>query len=110
MMEAILEHLWVLFIGIGTWIASNLPWMVSLLGVSNEAAAGVVPDTVKIAFSIGAAVFLGSVLFTIITTTEYPPEDMDEFEREKANSGFLDGLKEIFSNIASMPMVMKKLG
>ncbi|MFT4543893.1 MAG: maltose/moltooligosaccharide transporter [Bacteroidia bacterium] len=99
-----------LIIGIGTWIASNLPWMVSLFGVSNEAAAGVVPDTVKIAFSIGAAVFLGSVLFTIVTTTEYPPEDMDEFEKEKANSGFLDGLKEIFSNIASMPMVMKKLG
>ncbi|MGB1317992.1 MAG: MFS transporter, partial [Flavobacteriales bacterium] len=99
-----------LIIGIGTWVASNLPWMVSLFGVSNEAAEGVVPDTVKVAFSIGAVVFLASVLFTIVTTSEYPPEDMGAFEKEKANSGFLDGLREIFGNIAGMPIVMKKLG
>ncbi|MGB0918177.1 MAG: MFS transporter, partial [Flavobacteriales bacterium] len=99
-----------LIIGIGTWVASNLPWMVSLFGVSNEAAEGVVPDTVKVAFSIGAVVFLASVLFTIVTTSEYPPEDMEAFEKEKANSGFLDGLREIFGNIAGMPTVMKKLG
>ena len=99
-----------LIIGIGTWVASNLPWMVSLFGVSNEAAEGVVPDSVKVAFTIGAVVFLGSVLFTIVSTTEYPPEDMEAFEKEKANSGFLDGFREIFSNVASMPTVMKKLG
>ncbi len=99
-----------LIIGIGTWVASNLPWMVSLFGVSNVAPEGVVPDSVKVAFTIGAVVFLGSVLYTIVSTSEYPPEDMDAFEKEKANSGFLDGLKEIFGNIASMPTVMKKLG
>ena len=32
-----------LIIGIGTWIASNLPWLVTKFGVSNEAAAGVIP-------------------------------------------------------------------
>lgn len=99
-----------LIIGIGTWVASNLPWMVSLFGVSNEAPEGVVPDSVKVAFTIGAVVFLGSVLYTIVTTDEYPPEDMDEFEKEKASGGFVHGIKEIFSNIASMPTVMKKLG
>jgi maltose/moltooligosaccharide transporter len=99
-----------LIIGIGTWVASNLPWMVSLFGVSNEAPEGVVPDSVKIAFSIGAVVFLGSVLFTIISTSEYPPEDMESFEKEKEGRGFLDGVKEIFGNMASMPLVMKKLG
>lgn len=99
-----------LIIGIGTWVASNLPWMVSALGVSNEAPEGMIPDSVKVAFTIGAVVFLGSVLYTIITTTEYPPEDMEAFEKEKANSGPLDGVKEIFGNMAAMPTVMKKLG
>ena len=57
-----------LIIGIGTWIASNLPWLVNKLGVSNEAAAGVIPHSVVVAFSIGAFVFLISILFTIFTT------------------------------------------
>ena len=74
-----------LIIGIGTWIASNLPWMVSKLGVSNEAASGVVPMSVKVAFAIGAFVFLASILYTVFTTDEYPPEDMEEFDREKVS-------------------------
>lgn len=100
-----------LIIGIGTWVASNLPWFVNMLGVSNEAAENVVPMNVKIAFAIGGAVFLSSILYTVFTTEEYPPEDMDAFFKEKeANKGFLHGVKEIFSNIVSMPSTMKKLG
>jgi maltose/moltooligosaccharide transporter len=68
-----------LIIGIGTWIASNLPWLVNKLGVSNEALAGEVPMSVKVAFAIGAFVFLTSILFTIFTTKEYPPENLEAF-------------------------------
>ena len=57
-----------LVIGIGTWIASNLPAFVSSLGVSNEAAQGIVPDSVKVAFTIGAIVFMSSILYTIFLT------------------------------------------
>ena len=97
-----------LIIGIGTWIASNLPWMVSQFGVSDSADSGVITDTVKVAFAIGAFVFLLSVLYTIFTTTEYPPEDMEEFEREKAQKN--NFIKDITNNIGSMPTTMKKLG
>jgi len=97
-----------LIIGIGTWIASNLPWMVSQLGVSNEAASGVVPMSVKVAFGIGAFVFLASILFTVFTTDEYPPEDIEEFEREKAKKN--NFIPDILENIGSMPTTMKKLG
>ncbi|GMQ29883.1 MFS transporter [Algoriphagus confluentis] len=100
-----------LIIGIGTWVASNLPWLMTQLGVPNTAAAGVVPDSVKYAFGIGALVLFTSILYTILTTEEYPPEDLEEFEKEKAaNTGFLHGFKEIFTNISSMPKVMKQLG
>lgn len=97
-----------LIIGIGTWVASNLPWLVSQLGVSDSAPLGVVPMSVKIAFAIGAFVFLISILYTVFTTTEYPPEDMEEFEREKAKKN--NFIPDILNNIGSMPLTMKKLG
>lgn len=100
-----------LIIGIGTWVASNLPWFMTQIGVPNTAEPGVVPDSVKFAFAIGAVVLFTSILYTILTTDEYPPEDMDLFQKEKEESkGFMNGVKEIFKNIAGMPEVMLKLG
>lgn len=97
-----------LIIGIGTWVASNLPWFVSKLGVSDAAESGIVPMSVKIAFAIGAFVFLLSILYTIFTTSEYPPEDMEEFEKEKAKKNQF--ISDIVNNIGSMPLTMKRLG
>ncbi|MBL6730875.1 MAG: MFS transporter, partial [Bacteroidia bacterium] len=97
-----------LIIGIGTWIASNLPWMVSQLGFSNSAPSGVVPPSVKVAFAIGAFVFFVSVLYTIMTTSEYPPEDMDAFEKERSQKNRF--IPDIIENIGQMPTTMKKLG
>ncbi len=97
-----------LIIGIGTWVASNLPWMVSQLGVTNAAEPGVLPMSVKMAFAIGAFVFVASVMYTIFTTTEYPPEDMEEFEKEKAKKNQF--IPDILNNIGNMPLTMKKLG
>ncbi len=100
-----------LIIGVGTWIASNLPWLISKVGVSNEALPGIVPLSVKIAFGIGGAIFMISVLYTIFTTSEYPPDDLEEFKRENNESkGFLNGFREIFSSINRMPKTMKLLG
>jgi maltose/moltooligosaccharide transporter len=102
-----------LIIGIGTWVASNLPWLINQLGVSNEAAPGIVPMSVKVAFAIGGFVFLASILYTVFTTDEYPPEDMDAFEKEKADAkaeGPFHGLKVIAENVAKMPVTMRKLG
>ena len=93
-----------LIIGIGTWIASNLPWVVTKLGVSNEAGPGVVPPSVKAAFAIGAFVFISSILYTIFTTSEYPP---DESKLENNQNSFV---KDIFTSILEMPSTMKKLG
>lgn len=96
-----------LIIGIGTWIASNLPKLVNQLGISNEAFAGEVPMSVKVAFAIGAFVFLTSILFTIFTTKEYPPENLEEFKREKKESAFF---RDLVTSLKEMPSTMKKLG
>ena len=96
-----------LIIGIGTWVASNLPWLITKLGVSNTAAPGVIPMSVKIAFSIGALVFLASILYTVFTTKEYPPEDLEAFEKEKSEARFF---KDLVTSIKEMPSTMWKLG
>jgi len=96
-----------LIIGIGTWIASNLPWLVNKLGVSNEADAGVIPPSVVVAFSIGAFVFFTSIMFTIFTTKEDPPKDLDKFLSEKKESRFIP---DLISSLKDMPPTMRKLG
>ncbi len=97
------------FIGIGAVIASMLPWFFSQIGVSNEAAEHMIPDSVRYAFYVGAIAFLGAVAWTIFTTKEYPPEDMEEFKAEKAKSSFMDGVKETVGGIFNMPKTMAQL-
>ena len=68
------------FIGIGAIVASALPWMLTnWFAVSNVAADGGVPDSVRWSFYLGAFVFLTAVGWTILRTREYPPEKLQEF-------------------------------
>ena len=67
------------FIGIGAVVGSALPWLMELQGVANTADAGLVPDTVRYSFYFGAAVFFGAVLWTVLSTREYPPEELAAF-------------------------------
>ena len=67
------------FIGVGSVVASLLPWLLAKLGVSNVAGEGAIPDTVKYAFYLGGVVLLGSVLWTVLTSREYPPGELEAF-------------------------------
>jgi maltose/moltooligosaccharide transporter len=96
-----------LIIGIGTWVASSLPWLVAQAGVSNVADPGVVPPSVKLAFAVGAAVFLASILVTVLTTREDPPEDLARFREQQRGKHMLG---EILHNLAHMPHQMRALG
>ncbi len=69
------------FIGTGAVVASILPWLLTeQFGVSNEAPRGVIPDSVRLSFYLGAAVFLLAVLWTVVRSREYPPEELASFE------------------------------
>ncbi len=72
------------FIGAGAVIASILPWvMTNWLGVENTAPEGVIPDSVKWSFYIGGAVYLIAVLWTVFSTKEYPPEQLEAFDEHE---------------------------
>ena len=70
------------FIGIGAYLASKLPAFLDVLGVANTAAPGIIPDTVKYSFYIGGVVFFIAVLWTVLSSSEYSPEELAEFEDE----------------------------
>jgi maltose/moltooligosaccharide transporter len=101
-----------LFIGLGAVVASALPWLLTNIFhlQPNPADARGIPATVRLSFYIGAAAFLGAVLWTIISTKEYPPDDLDDFRRQKTgNRGLVANAQAIFSSIAGMPTTMRQL-
>jgi maltose/moltooligosaccharide transporter len=99
------------FIGVGAVVASCLPWMfTNWFDVPNTAPAGQIPPSVRYAFYIGGVVFFLAVLWTVIRTKEYPPENLAEFEEEKRRTaGFWNGLQHSFQGIFEMPTTMRQL-
>lgn len=69
------------FIGTGAVVASALPWvMTNWFGIANTAPEGVIPPSVKWSFYAGAGVFLAAVLWTVLRSREYSPEELEAFE------------------------------
>jgi maltose/moltooligosaccharide transporter len=98
------------FIGVGSVIAALLPWaFTNWFGVSNTAPAGEIPDSVKYAFYAGGFAFFSAVAYTVFSTREYPPENMEAFRIEREQISFWDGLKESFLGIFQMPKTMQQL-
>ena len=100
-----------IFIGLGAVLSSAMPFVLTnWFGVAGTAPEGQIPPAVHIAFYTGAAAFLLAVLYTIFTTGEYPPDDMAEFERMKAEHKGVGGFfREFFHGLATMPKTMRQL-
>ena len=98
-------------IGCGAVIASLLPIVfTNYLGVSNVPVDGGVPDSVRYSFYIGGAAFFLAVLWTVLTSTELPPPDLDRFEAQRKHSrSFGVALREIMGGFAHMPKTMVQL-
>ena len=72
------------FIGTGAVVGSIFPWLLDQMGVANVAPGGGIPDTVRWSFWAGAAALLVAVLWTIVTTREYSPEEQAIFDADRA--------------------------
>ncbi len=83
------------FIGTGAVIASMLPWMLAnWFDVDNTAPPGMISDSVKWSFYLGAIVFFLAVLWTVLRSEEYSPEELKQFEdnAEDSDKRVLEGL------------------
>ena len=100
-----------LFIGLGAVIASVLPYLLTnVFHLKRTTTSGIIPVTVRLSFYIGAAAFLGAVLWTIFTTKEYPPDNLAGFKEENAErAGWGTGVREIVTSIREMPRTMRQL-
>jgi maltose/moltooligosaccharide transporter len=69
------------FIGIGAVIASALPYMLTnWFGLANTAGEGEIPPSVKYSFYLGAFAFFVAVMWTVIKSKEYSPEQLESFD------------------------------
>ena len=98
-----------LFIGVGATLANALPYVLGQFGVVGSTESGI-PLSVKYSFQVGAAVFLLAVLWTVLTTREFPPEDIAAFERARKERRGIGALfAEIGVAIRAMPRTMRQL-
>ena len=108
-----------LLINIGAVVGSLLPFLLTnVIGLDNTAQQGQVAQSVMWAFYIGATVLLGTVLWTVFRTKEYPPEqyyaykgmDAAEVAKERAAAKpVMQRLKDFFGLVIHMPKTMKGL-
>ncbi len=101
-----------MFIGAGSVIASALPWILTnWVGIKPDLhSTSAIPYNVKLSFYIGAAAFFVLVLYTILTSKEYPPSEVpDRTKVTESKKGFGAGALEILHAITHMPKRMKQL-
>ncbi|MEM1001702.1 MAG: MFS transporter [Bacteroidota bacterium] len=94
-------------INVGAVIGSALPFILTGLGVANEAAPGEVAPSVIWSFYIGGSLLLLTVLVTVFKTKEYPPKEFEEIngitEEDKTKK------ESFFKLVLNMPKTMKQL-
>ncbi|MBX7056395.1 MAG: MFS transporter [Pyrinomonadaceae bacterium] len=97
------------FIGIGSTLANALPYILTWLGVVGIMKSGI-PYSTLIAFIVGAVAFLSAVLWTVFTTDEFPPDDIESFRKRNAEGSIVSNIaKEIADAFREMPTTMKQL-
>lgn len=98
-------------IGVGAVAGSWLPYILAeWFGISKISADGGIPDNVIFSFYAGAAVLLISIVWTVVTTKEYSPEELAEYNREKiAAEESKAKFSDIFRDIIRMPRTMRQL-
>ena len=101
------------FVGFGQTLANLMPFILPIVGiVVTGASTSGIPDYVKYSFFIGAFSVIASVLWTIYTTNETPPEDMEAFKAANKGSFFTNlfkGFSEVYHAFLDMPKAMQQL-
>jgi maltose/moltooligosaccharide transporter len=108
-----------LLINIGAVIGSILPFLLTnVIGLDNASRAGEVAPSVIWSFYIGAAILLGSVVWTVLRTKEYPPEQYYAYkgmsaaaviEEQQQATSFADKWRAFWTDLINMPDIMKRL-
>ncbi|HQH80792.1 MAG: Major Facilitator Superfamily protein [bacterium ADurb.Bin270] len=94
--------------GVGFWVAAR-DWLEIFPSLSIVAS-----SSLQLQFYITGIIFLATIIITVISTKEYPPEDMEAFLKMKGKSKgigaeFKSFFRELFVSLKEMPPLMRKL-
>lgn len=84
----------------GSLVGYLFPWLFSQIGISGTAPTGVIPDTVKYAFYIGAAILIVCVVYTSLMVKEYAPKEYEQYhptdpkEKEETEPSMIELLRK----------------
>jgi len=99
-------------IGIGAVIGSFLPYaLLNWFGVNGSVTEGIVGDNVIYSFYFGAVIFMATIIWTVVKTKEYSPEEIAQFsDTEIPEEETGSGISTIFKDFVNMPKAMRQLG
>ena len=98
------------FIGAGAVVGSIFPWLLEQLGVSNDAAGSAIPDTVRWSFWFGGAALFLAVLWTVLTTREYAPDQLTAYGEEASPPGTDDTIRALASRTFGSSLAWAAVG
>lgn len=84
------------------------PYFFTLLGISNQAPLGVIPDSVVYSFYIGAAILILCVIYTTAKVKEMPPEEYAEYHSLKKADN--ESKASILTLLKNAPATFWKVG
>ena len=93
------------FIGTGAVVGSIFPYLLDHWGISNEAVGGGIPDTVRYSFWAGGAALFAAVLWTVLTTREYSPEEMDRFAASESADASAQPIRALASQSQTRSLI-----
>ncbi|MCD6048095.1 MAG: major facilitator superfamily 1 [Gammaproteobacteria bacterium] len=94
-----------ILIATGTVLASALPWVLQhFQWATHSSSHQTIPNLVKYSFWIGAAIFMVTILWTVLTTKEIPPTNV-----VPQKTSLKQTCKELWQDFLSMPKTMKDL-
>jgi maltose/moltooligosaccharide transporter len=98
-------------IGIGAVIGGWLPFIFShYFGINQLAPEGEVQFNITLSFYVGAFIFLIAILWTVVTTKEFPHEANEDYKKDPTRQPAKKGVVQILSDFSNMPKTMKQLG
>ena len=84
------------------------PYFFTLLGISNQAPLGVIPDSVVYSFYIGAAILILCVIYTTAKVKEMPPEEYAEYHSLKKDNN--ESKASMITLLKNAPATFWKVG
>lgn len=98
-------------ISAGAILGSLFPYLLAnYFGVAKTAAQGAIPDNVLFSFYAGAFLMLVTLIWTVVTTREYTPQEHAAFHPEEKEEQERKGILSIFTDFGKMPRTMAQLG